>query len=145
MWGAGWVWLAGGLYKDGRKRRGSSHLPRASPSPGDSGNGGGNWAMEGKPCTASSDPARSNTTLYIPAFLHLPPSQQPLDKKVWGSSSLMRRFSGHISTEPRPPPRRVLPAPRAAPLACLAIMLVIIWVMKHVLFLSVALINLLSI
>lgn len=27
-----------GLYKNGRKRRGSFHLPRASPSPGDTGN-----------------------------------------------------------------------------------------------------------
>lgn len=66
--------------------------------------------MGGKHRTASSDPAHSNTTLYIPAFLPVPPSQQPLDKKVLGSSSLMRRFSGHSSAEPRPPPLRVLPA-----------------------------------
>lgn len=55
-------------------------------------------------CTASSDPAHSNATLYIPAFLPLPPSKQPLDKEVSGSSSLMKRFSGHSSVEPNASP-----------------------------------------
>lgn len=58
-----------------------------------------------------------------------------------------RRSCSHSSAWPSPVPRAVLRfvSPVYSSPACLAIMLVIIWVMKHVLFLSVALINLLSI
>lgn len=72
MWGAGLVWLSGDFYKDGRKRRGSSHLPRASPRSGDTGNDLETEFAGGKSLHHPSDPAHSNTTLDIPAFLPLP-------------------------------------------------------------------------
>lgn len=73
-WGADWVWLAAGFSKDGRKRRGSSHLSRASPSRGDAGDDAGTEPRRGK----SSPPPPPLTlltqtqTLSIPVLCLLP-------------------------------------------------------------------------
>lgn len=104
MWGADWVWVYIKMGGRGEPHPISHVLLPALVTQEVS------WKLSygGKSHTASSDPAHSNTTLYIPAFLPLPPchppSKQPLDRKVSGSSSLMRRFSGHSSTEPRASP-----------------------------------------
>lgn len=110
------------------------------------------WELSygGKSFHHPSDPAHSNTTLF-PCLSPAPPTppceQAALGQEGLGEQPLMKRFSVPNPAEPSPSPttapRPVSPA--LAPPACLAIMLVIIWVMKHVLFLSVALINLLSI
>lgn len=98
MWGADWVWVY--IKMDGR---GEGHpishvlLPAIMTQ-------GMRWKRSygGKSCTASPNLLTQTQPLY--SCLSPTPSKQPLAKKVLGSSSLMRRFSGHSSTEPSASP-----------------------------------------
>lgn len=111
QWGAGWVRLAAGLYEDGRKRSGSSHLPRAFPSCGDAGDEAETELWGGKaspppPLTLLTQTQPLTVPFYACSPPRHPPSKRPSDKRVSRSTYLMKRFSGRGSAEPSSPARR---------------------------------------
>lgn len=89
QWGADWVWLAVGFYKDGRKRSGASHLSRTAPSRGDTGDDAETAPRGGK---ASPSPPVTLLTQTQP-FAALSYSRSPCTA-LWASGPLTRGAGG---------------------------------------------------